>query len=158
MEKLLRIFIKVAIVAVCIYLAISVFDIFLKVVVPILAVLTLFMFLLSSKNKNDKKTVTAIFSGSELDFSGEPFFGGRFTAIFGGIDCNLKGALIEDGAVLKATAVFGGIDIIVPQGVNVKVSSTSLFGGVSQMQSNTTDYANTLYINATCIFGGVDII
>lgn len=157
MEKILKIIIKIAVIVVCICLAITVFDIFLKVVVPILVVVALVMILMSVNRNKDKSAATVVFSGSELNFAGETFSGGKFTAVFGGIDCNLKGAIVTDGAVLKATAIFGGVDIIVPEGVNVKVNSTSLFGGVSNMTSDFNDSANTLYINAVCVFGGVEI-
>ena len=40
----------------------------------------------------------------------------------------------------------------------MKVSSNSIFGGVSEKKHNPDNAgAVTLYINATCIFGGVDI-
>ncbi len=143
-----------------IIIAINVFEIFIKIFVPVVVVLIVLRLVFSSKKKinteNTKKS-TVIFSGSELNFGGEEFSGGKFTAIFGGIECTLRGAVINGDCVVEATAIFGGVDIIVPDGVNVKVNSTSIFGGVSQMQNNTTDNANTLYINATCLFGGVEI-
>ena len=132
------------------------FEIFIKFIVPVLLVVAIFMILMALNRNNDKNSATVVFSGSELNFAGETFCGGKYTAIFGGIDCNLKGAIIEDGTVLKATAIFGGVDIIVPEGINVKVNSTSIFGGVSNNTMNYTE-ANTLYVNAVCAFGGVDI-
>ena len=65
---------------------------------------------------------------------------------------------ISSAPSISASAVFGGIDILVPDNVNVKVSSNSIFGGVSEKKHNPDNAgAVTLYINATCIFGGVDI-
>ena len=59
---------------------------------------------------------------------------------------------------MSASAIFGGIDIFVPGDVNVKITSNSIFGGVS---NKTVGYRNeaapTLYIRATCLFGGVDV-
>ena len=53
---------------------------------------------------------------------------------------------------------FGGIDIYVPYNVNVKVNSNSIFGGVSQKNRRSNDpNAVTVYVNATCMFGGVEI-
>ena len=78
--------------------------------------------------------------------------------MFGGVDCDLRGAIIEQDCVINASAVFGGIDILVPGNVNVKVSSNSIFGGVS---NKTMGYRNesapTLYIKGNCLFGGVEI-
>ena len=65
---------------------------------------------------------------------------------------------MEGDCVIQASAVFGGIDILVPAGVNVKVSSNSIFGGVSNKTVSSRDgNAVTLYIKADCMFGGVDI-
>ena len=53
---------------------------------------------------------------------------------------------------------FGGIDIFVPDYVNVKINSNSIFGGVSEKNHRpTVQGAVTIYINATCMFGGVEI-
>lgn len=104
------------------------------------------------------KNGTATFSGTNLNFDGEVFHGAELNAIFGGVKCDLRGAAIEQDCVINATAVFGGIDVFVPDGVNVKISSTSIFGGVSdKKRGNSKDNQYTLYINATCLFGGVDV-
>ena len=59
---------------------------------------------------------------------------------------------------IAAAAVFGGIDIFLPENVNVKISSNSVFGGVSEKKHRAPVDGNaTVYINATGMFGGVDI-
>ena len=72
------------------------------------------------------------------------------------MECDLRKAIIENDCAIQVTAVFGGIDIMVPDNVNVKVNSNSIFGGVSNKTSANPN-APTLYINATCMFGGADI-
>ena len=122
------------------------------------------------RNKSDKVTESikaegveipkynATFSGSNANYNGEMFYGAEVNAIFGGVTCDLRGAFIEKDCVVNATAVFGGIDIFVPDGVNVKVNSTSIFGGVeNKKQKAYQENAHTVYVNATCVFGGVDI-
>ncbi len=97
------------------------------------------------------------FSGSDLKYDGEVFDGAELTTVFGGIKCDLRNAIIEKDTVIKATAIFGGIDILVPEGINVKASSISIFGGMSNKAANTDNNTVTLYVSATCMFGGVDI-
>lgn len=100
----------------------------------------------------------AAFSGKTMKFDGEVFRGAEINAVFGGVKCDLTNAVFEGDTVINATAVFGGVDVIVPAGVNVKVRSDSLFGGVSDRNRvNTDGNPYTVYVNATCIFGGVDI-
>ena len=104
------------------------------------------------------KSGAATFSGATFDYTGEVFEGARLDAVFGGIKCDLRGAIINGDCVINASTVFGGIDIYVPEGLNVKVSSNSIFGGVSGKERR-NDPANqhTLYLNATCLFGGVEL-
>lgn len=116
------------------------------------------MIVQSRQNGENIKIGCATFSGQDMNFDGEPFDGAELSAIFGGVKCDLRNAVIEKDCAITATSIFGGIDIFVPDDVNVKISSTSIFGGVSEKEHRpTTQDAVTLYINATCIFGGVDI-
>ena len=112
----------------------------------------------SRKNGDDIKVGCATFSGQNLNFDGEQFSGAELTAVFGGVKCDLRQAIIEKDCAVNATSVFGGIDILVPDNVNVKVNSNSIFGGVSEKNHRTAvQGAVTIYINATCMFGGVEI-
>ena len=100
----------------------------------------------------------AAFSGCDMSFDGEVFRGCEVNATFGGAKCDLRGAIFEGDSAIKATALFGGIDIIVPAGVNVKVNSNSLFGGVSnKAPSLGGENAPTIYIKTLCMFGGIEI-
>lgn len=112
----------------------------------------------SRQNGDSIKTGCATFSGQNLNFDGEPFSGAELTAVFGGVKCDLRNAVIEKDCAVTATSIFGGIDIFLPDDVNVKISSNSIFGGVSEKNHRpTVPGAVTVYINATCTFGGVEI-
>ena len=100
---------------------------------------------------------TATFSGQKVSYAGQVFPGADLTAVFGGVDCDLRGAVFTGDMVVNACAVFGGVDLFVPDGINVRVVSTGIFGGVTNKRPAAPDGALTLYVNATCIFGGVDI-
>ena len=104
----------------------------------------------------DPKVGCATFNGCDLNYDGEMFEGAELTAVFGGVKCDLRGAIIEKDCAVEVTAIFGGIDILVPPGVNVKVNANCIFGGVS---NKTAACANvpTVYVGGTCLFGGVDI-
>ncbi len=106
-----------------------------------------------------KKEYSATFSGQKLKYDGQSFNGAELNAIFGGIDIDLRGAIIDEDCVINACAVFGGIDIFVPDGINVVVNSTAIFGGIdTKKRANIhTVGAPTVYVNGTCMFGGIDI-
>lgn len=99
-----------------------------------------------------------IFSGQNIRFDGEVFHGAELTAVFGGVKCDLRGAVIENDCVINACSIFGGIDLTVPEHINVKIRSNSLFGGVSDKRNLPVgNYTATIYVNGTCMFGGVEI-
>ena len=98
----------------------------------------------------------ATFSGEKLNFEGDTFNGASLNAIFGGIDLNLKKADIKNETNINTTSVFGGINIFVPDNVNVEIKSTSLFGGVTNKVENKENQP-TIKIRAFCLFGGVEV-
>ena len=112
-----------------------------------------------NEKKNTNNEYCATFSGQTANFDGEKFNGANLTAVFGGVKCDLKNAIIEEDALINACSVFGGIDILVPDNVKVKIKSSSIFGGVDEKKKNKieNDEAHTIYINATCIFGGAEV-
>ncbi len=105
---------------------------------------------------NGTEGYSATFAGNVVTATESPFTGCEADAVFGGLDLDLRNVAIEDGAVIEASAIFGGIDIKVPAGVNVKVKRTELFGGAKSHVSSQNG-GPVLYVNALCMFGGVDI-
>lgn len=116
------------------------------------------MIVQSRQSGNNVKTGCATFSGQDMNFDGEIFEGAELNAVFGGVKCDLRNAIIEKDSAITVSAIFGGIDIYIPDNINVKISSNSIFGGVSEKKHRPyMENAVTLYINATCIFGGAEI-
>lgn len=110
----------------------------------------------NKKGKNEEYCST--FSEQKIDFDDEEFKGASLTAVFGGITLDLRKAKINEDVVINTTSVFGGIDIYVPDNIKIKVKSTSIFGGVDNKKiKNDNEKEHIIYINASCIFGGVDI-
>lgn len=111
--------------------------------------------------KNLKKSgddYLSLFGSQNYDFSNQDFDGCNLTSIFGGIECNLVDSKIKHNSIINANAIFGSITIYVPDNVNVKVTSTPIFAGVSNRRKVKNNSSNvTLYISVTSIFGGVEI-
>ena len=104
------------------------------------------------------KEYCATFSGVNLNYDNEVFEGVELTAVFGGIKCDLRNAILNDDVVIKTCCIFGGVDIKVPENVSVKISSSSLFGGTSNKRTkNRIENERTIYINASNLFGGTEI-
>ena len=106
----------------------------------------------------DGEDFCATFSGIKSDFNGQEFKGANIDAIFGGVDIDLTQAVVTHDQIINASAIFGGIDIRIPSGVNIKIKSTPIFGGVSNKAKNDMNESlPTIYINAFCLFGCVDV-
>lgn len=111
-----------------------------------------------NEKRNGENIYCATFAGQNVNFDGEKFTGADLTAVFGGVKCDLRKAIIDSDVVINASSTFGGIEIYVPSNVKIKTKSTSIFGGVEN-KANTEENENshTIYINGTALFGGVEI-
>jgi hypothetical protein len=102
----------------------------------------------------------ALFSGRELASDAREFRGGSATAVFGGVELDLRDAqLAADGAVLDATGLFGGVEITVPPTWRVRTDGPVIFGGVDNPATRgpLPEGAPELRVRTLVAFGGVEI-
>ena len=105
------------------------------------------------------KSYCAIFSGVKPNFDDTVFEGCEATAVFGGVELDLSRAHITEDVYIEVCCVFGGAKIILPEGVNVRVAATGMFGGVSDKHgAKNSETAATVYVDGMCMFGGADIL
>lgn len=110
------------------------------------------------KGSANMKEISAIFGGRKVTYQNEPFTGANINSIFGGVELNLRDAYMNGHIDVQVTSVFGGTEIFVPDNVRVEVNSVPIFGGVTNKAMNPVgDVRAVLHINATCMFGGVEI-
>lgn len=100
---------------------------------------------------------TSILSSQKEIYPNTLFNGASILAIFGGMELDLTNAIISQDIVINSTSICGGVEIRVPNNVNVKISSIPIFGGAANRAKPCVNInAPTIYINATCILGGLD--
>ena len=111
-----------------------------------------------NEKRNGENGYCATFAGQNVNFDGQNFTGADLTAVFGGVKCDLRNAIIDSDVVINASSTFGGIEIFVPSDVKIKIKSTPIFGGVeNKANTKPTENSHTIYINSTAVFGGVEI-
>lgn len=145
-------------------------DILGDMIVPVIFVIIGVGFIFRSTGRNriprdiearfvqGESDLTAVFGERKANFRNQTFEGATINAVFGGVELDLREAVIEHDVLIHATAIFGGADIFVPGNVKVKVSSVPIFGGVSNKSLAPAEpSAPTVFVNATCMFGGIDI-
>ena len=85
----------------------------------------------------------------------------RVVNIFGGADLDLREATLAAPDVrLTVVSIFGGSDIIVPERINVELSSFALFGGdkLKLGGAEAPPGAPTVHVRCVSVFGGTDVI
>jgi len=101
---------------------------------------------------------TAVFGGHDVTSRSDGFRGGSATAVFGGVEIDLRGARLDpEGARIDATALFGGVEILVPKGWRVETSGTPIFGGIENRAVGESAEGPVLRVDALSIFGGTEI-
>lgn len=108
----------------------------------------------------EKVVCSAVFAGRDIRVDNSGFYGANLSALFGGIDLNLKNAIIRKNVTIEVKAVFGGIDIVLPSNVRVVVDVTPILGGVNngtRTPLGADENTPTVYIKGTCLFGGVEV-
>lgn len=120
----------------------------------------------SKKNREKTRSsrhdlsVTSIFAGNHHIEDSNDLRSGNSTAIFGGVELDLRNATIQEEAFLELTCLFGGIEIKVPENWEIKLNGTPIFGGVENKtyNKNNHDLARpVLNINYLAMFGGVSL-
>lgn len=80
-------------------------------------------------------------------------------ALFGGMDLDLRDAIFEAPVVeISGFWCFGGLDIKVPEGIEIRDQTAGIFGGTDVRDvGDPTPGAPTLVIKGVSLFGGVSI-
>lgn len=109
---------------------------------------------------DDYLSALALFGSDNRIILSKNFLGGDITAIFGGSDLNFSQADFTGTVVLETTAVFGGIELVLPSNWDVKLEVNTIFGGVEDKRAAELMTANpgkVLVLRGTCVFGGIEI-
>ncbi len=112
----------------------------------------------------NKISVATLFGGVERRISTSNFSGGTATATFGGVELDFRAADIEgEEAVLYVEAVFGGIELVVPERWTVVYEGQSIFGGYSdETRPPLPDVPGAparkrLILRGQALFGGITV-
>src|SRR5712692_3126830 len=104
----------------------------------------------------------AIFGGVKRRIDAKDFKGGEACAMFGGIQLDLRSAAMSgEQSVIDVNAVFGGIEIRVPETWSVEMKGMGIFGGFEDKTIHPKADPNTktpqLVITGYAIFGGASV-
>ncbi len=140
---------------------VSIWKLFWPVI--LIAVGLMMVFSIGSANRKraeesgtDDNEKVAIFYGEQSRVRGD-YTGGSATAIFGGVDLDLRQANIKDGAIIDVFTFCGGININLPDDVIVKNEVRGVLGGSDDKTMSKPSAKKTIYLKGECVLGGLEI-
>ncbi|MEP7351617.1 MAG: DUF5668 domain-containing protein [Acidobacteriota bacterium] len=119
----------------------------------------------SGAGESGTKTIyeEVVFSGAQRKITCQEFEGGKISALFGGVQVDLREANTKlDTMKLHCDAIFGGIDVWIPQTWQLDMRGTGVFGAFHN-QTFTKTMPNghlgspRLILTGGAVFGGVTI-
>jgi predicted membrane protein len=113
----------------------------------------------SHKNvrKKDLDDTSALLGGNSIKNESKDYKGGSASAIMGGVEIDLREAVIKDEATLNVFAFWGGITLKVPEGWKVTSKITPVAGGVDIKTKPADKGAPILYLVGDVVMGGVEV-
>lgn len=126
------------------------------------------MFCRSRKNNDDAKKenhsdsswkkASVIFGEQNIQYGHEDFTGASYSVLFGSCKVNLRNVNLVGDVVITTSAMFGGIDIVLPDNVCVISHITPILGGTDCKYVSSRDpLAPKIIINGSAMFGGITI-
>jgi predicted membrane protein len=109
-------------------------------------------------SKNELDDLSAIFGGNTTKNHSSDYKGGDITAMFGGVELDLRKATITKEAAINVFALCGGITITVPENWTVKSQINPIMGGVENKTTPPIESNGpVLIISGDVIMSGVEI-
>ncbi len=113
----------------------------------------------TSIESGDEVGTFAMLGSSKIANTSSSFAGGRISAVLGSCEIDLRGASMAEGseAVLDVFALWGGIDVLVPESWTVVVNGTPILAGFEDQTQAPSTPAGRLVITGFALMGGVEI-
>ncbi len=105
-----------------------------------------------------------VFGGVRRRIVSQEFEGGEVSAIFGGVEIDLRAAgTKKDEVVIEMNAIFGGVELMVPDTWDVVVRGAGIFGGYEDKTGPRREPPSggkrpLLVITGEAVFGGVTVM
>ena len=91
-------------------------------------------------------------------YDGKLYTDGNYDVTFNGLILDLSKAYLNEETTITISTLFGGVDLYLPDDVNIQIQSSNFLGGVDlHKRENKIENTKVIYLNARCIFGGINI-
>ena len=113
-----------------------------------------------SEDNDDNPEYTSIFTNVNFANKSQNFKAGKASSVFGLMVLDLRGINITGNAYFEAASVFGGLEILAPKNVPLRVNITPVFGSFY----NNAEYKSPegekpyLKLEGAAVFGSIKIL
>lgn len=111
-------------------------------------------------DRSDYVNVECLFGGVEKSINSADLKGGKISCIFGGAEINLLQSDINRPVTIEISAVFGGVELMIPATWKVQTEISAVLGGVEDkrpLSELNPDTSKVLILKGSVVFGGVSI-
>jgi len=106
----------------------------------------------------ESAALVAVLGGSDRKGVWRPARRTNSFVLMGGVDLDFREAEMPPGVTeINIFAMMGGVDIVVPPGMNVEVQGIPILGGIDNRAQDTGGGGPRLKVRALVIMGGVDV-
>ncbi len=113
----------------------------------------------TTSTSGDEINTFAMLGSSRVSNTSASFHGGQASAVLGACEIDLRSASMPEGseAVLDVFAMWGGIDILVPESWTVVVSGTPILASFEDQRQAPAAPTGRLVVKGFALMGGVEI-
>lgn len=114
---------------------------------------------LNTGSVREEESFTGILSGFKRKGKWKPARNNKILVLLGGVDLDFSHAELAPGITnFEFFCLAGGLDLIVPPGINVEVSGIPILGGIdNKLPGDHYPGQPTIRLNGFVLLGGVDI-
>lgn len=114
--------------------------------------------LINTRIPREKQSFLALLGGSNRNGRWQPAKRIHTLSLLGGVHLDFREAEFpRTGVHITAGCILGGLDIIIPPGINADVSGIPLLGGMENKAGAGDERAPTLTVRGVAILGGVKV-
>lgn len=140
-----------------------------KLIFPLILIMLGIFIFIGSNHKNhhsvegsidseDNPNYVAVFSRNNVTNASQQLRGGNATSMFGNMVVDLKQARVQNDFTFNSTVLFGGINILVPSEVRVRVTGIPIFGANEvKVVSPTDEKLPLITFNCITLFGSTEV-
>lgn len=102
--------------------------------------------------------INNVFSSDERNVNSSSLERGEVFSLFGSARVDMSNSIISDNNFyLEMTAIFGSIDIRLPEDCRIELKGTPIFGSIDDRSKANPISSKKVVLDCTCVFGGIDI-